>query len=108
MDILERPQSQEKTIEEKKAIQKVVIKAGIQRSFDSILKNFDENFKLVWQNRQLTPQQVFDAFGVEAVQLFQLAGAIQQMMNTLKPGCLPQTPPKPFTINEDGTVTVSE
>lgn len=95
------------TLEQKKARQKARIEGMIRQHFGMVQQGFSQIFALVWTNPELTAQEVMDAFGTEAVQLFQFAGAFQQLMNTLQPGVLIQAPPKTFTINEDGSVTVA-
>ena len=78
---------------------------------------FKEAFARIW-NRQdgVTPQQMFDQAGTNAGNLFAAANASvayftamaaangQTLANYLQPA--DYTPPLPYTINADGTVTV--
>ena len=62
----------------------------------------------VWNNSDgLTPQQVLDGFGNNAGELFQLAGLCANTIITAAPGTTLSQPTKTFTINPDGTVTVT-
>ncbi len=77
--------------------------------FRSLLSSFKSSFASVWSNPNLTPQQVMDAFGTDAAQLFVLAGATVTMLNTILPGTLALAdymPPYSYTVNQDGTVTI--
>lgn len=76
-------------------------------SFESLVDTFTTLFNMVWDNPTLTPQQVFDAFGANASQLFVISSTIKTAVNTITPGTLNQTPPTAYTINNDGTVTVT-
>ena len=98
----------ELTLEQKKQRQKAKIQGLINSHFQTIQQGFSQVFASVWANPELTPQEVMDAFGSDAVALFQFANAFQNVMNTLQPGVLIQAPPKAFTINQDGTVTITE
>ena len=68
---------------------------------------FNQVMDLVWNNPNLTPQQVMDAFGPRAAELFQLAGLCQNTIETALPGTNLLQPTVVFTINNDGTVTVT-
>lgn len=74
--------------------------------FRTLQSSYDKNFSAVWANPSLTPQQVFDAFGTDAAQLFVIAGATATMLNTIVPNTVVAAPPYNYTINSDGTVTV--
>jgi hypothetical protein len=105
--LIEQPSQGEPTITEKQ--QRVVsqYKAEMQRLFGQMRATHDRLFREFWQNRSgLTPQQVSDAFGTEAVQVFILGGALKDFLNMIRPGTVTATPPFEFTPNADGTVTI--
>ncbi len=83
------------------------LRSSTSQSLLQLKNQFVTNFNLVWAHPTLSPQEVFDSVGTDAAQLFLIAGTIQAAVNTLVPGLLPQTPPKAYTINADGTVTVT-
>lgn len=68
------------------------------------------NWNMVWESQEFTPQQVFNEFGTDAVNLFIFGSAACTLVETVQPGTLD---PKylsaalPYTINPDGTVTVN-
>ncbi len=83
------------------------LQAQMNLSFQRLSRDFTNMFSQVWANNDgLTPQQVMDAFGANASQLFLLAGATETYLNTIVPGTITQSPPYAFTINQDGTVTI--
>lgn len=94
------------TLDQKKLRHKAIISGQMTQSFMLLKNQFNAIFKQVWQNKDLTPQQIFDSFGTDAAQLFLIAGTIQQAMNTIVPDSVTQAPPSPYTIHPDGTVTV--
>lgn len=79
----------------------------MQMSFRRLSLDFEDLFTKVWENQDLTPQEVMDAFGTDAVQLFILAQATETYLNTILPGTISATPPLPYAINENGTVTIN-
>lgn len=76
--------------------------------FGYLRDNFSVSFEAVWNNAELTPQEVFDSYGTDSLQLFMIAGATQAMLNAIVPGSSTQVPPYHYTIHQDGTVTVGE
>lgn len=69
---------------------------------------YGQGFRLVWNNPQgLTPQQVCNALGNQAGALFTSAAALAAWANAIQSNAITQAPPKAFTINGDGTVTIS-
>lgn len=65
-------------------------------------------FNMVWHNKDFTPKQIIDAFGKDAADLFIFSGDIQNVLAGVNPSYEPCVPTKPYTINQDGTVTVEE
>jgi hypothetical protein len=53
-------------------------------------------------------QAVLNLFGSDAYQLFQIHQVWQQFIKTVDPTYEPLVPPYEYTINPDGTVTLSE
>lgn len=94
------------TTDQQKAQVANMLRSSTSQAFLQMKNQFVTNFNLVWNHPTLTPQQVFDSVGTDAAGLFQIASAIQTAANAIVPGVLPQTPPKSYTINQDGTVTV--
>jgi len=55
----------------------------------------------------LTPQQVSDALGTKAASLFELGLLLKACITGANPSAVLTEPALPFTINQDGTVTIS-
>jgi hypothetical protein len=94
-------------LEVKQAQAKVKISQGINAAIMGLQDQMLRLFTQFWLNPELTPQQVADAFGTDAAQLFVLMGKAQAFINDVKPNAFVQSPPKAFVINQDGTVTIS-
>jgi len=76
--------------------------------FNYLVKQFTTAYDVVWNNKDgLTPQQVLDAVGTDATQLFIVSGKTQDLVNTVVPNTLPQTALQVPTFNQDGTVTLN-
>ena len=107
MAIIETPSApQAPTVADLQQICRDNIISQINRDFNEVTATFKNLFQMVWSNPQLNPQQVLDAFGKDAAQLFLIASAFQNAVNTVVPGTINQVPPYQVTINNDGTVTV--
>ena len=65
-------------------------------------------FSMVWFDKDYTAKQIVDGFGTDAKDLFVFSGMIQDFLGEINPEYKPCIPPKKYTINEDGTVTVEE
>lgn len=82
------------------------IELKMRALYDNMLATFTEIFTTVWANPNLTPQQVMDAMGDRAAQMFAMAQLCVATLNGAVPNSVDGTPPLPFTVNNDGTVTV--
>lgn len=97
----------EPTLDQKKVRVKMQMSQAMQMSFNRLVQDFNRSFEMVWNNPMgLSAQEVFDAFGVNAAQLFQIAGATQGLINTLVPNTSTAVPPNAYVLNQDGTVTI--
>lgn len=69
-----------------------------------------ECFRLLWNHPTLTPQQVCDALGAEASQLFAVGGDLSTLILKYDPA-YPEAnwmPPVMPVFHEDGTVTIPD
>ena len=76
-----------------------------------LLHSFAALYQEVWQNADgLTPQQVCDALGTKAANLFVVAGTMSNALYTIDPaglGTMVSVPPGyAATLHADGTVTL--
>lgn len=55
------------------------------------------------------PQTVLDAIGTDAAEMFLLSQKTAAFLEQLKPGCTTAAlaKMKPFTVNQDGTITIT-
>ena len=68
---------------------------------------FNQNMADVWSNSGgLTPQQVLDGFSTDAAELCNAASNLADLINSIAPGTVDETPPETLTTNSDGSITV--
>jgi len=68
-----------------------------------------EIFNKIWYNEEFTPQEVFDTFGNETIELFIASAKSEQLQKDLLGDDYTElVVPYNFTLNEDGTVTVGD
>jgi hypothetical protein len=97
----------QKSKAELKEITRMRIQGSVNQLYSQMVKNLRENMALVWQNKDgLTPQEVFDAFGTDAVELLRLSSIVKNAINAATPGTIPDLTAT-ITPNEDGTVSIS-
>lgn len=66
------------------------------------------NYRLVFSNPDgLTPQEVFDALGTDAVKFLTLSTQMLAVIRAVDPSYTPPVVAQTLTPNQDGTVTVS-
>ena len=66
------------------------------------------SFRLVWENPDFTPQEIFDQFGSDSYELFVFSRMMQDCMIQINPNYIYLVPPYEYVMNPDGTVTVGE
>ena len=112
MPILEGPEQQQPTTEQKQTRVNNRIKRLSVDTLNHIKAQHREMMQAVWNNPAgLTPQQVMDAFGSEAAELFQLSDQLLTMLGNVKPDdpyLAEAEAPYNYTINDDGTVTIGD
>lgn len=92
----------------------VVVASDILNVYKQLYNNMIEQYRhgtlLYWRNSKATPQEIADAFGTDAGEIFQNHYALGQLLTTINPEEVAQINELVgnFTINEDGTVTITE
>ena len=95
-----------KDVPTQQALLKQVVQNAMTGQFTQLNAGMLRIFKTLWQHPILTPQQAFDAFGTDAVELFVIADAVAALLNSVVPNSCDLTPPVAVTRNNDGTVTL--
>lgn len=81
--------------------------ADSDKLFDFMLAIFNNGMNRVWRNTDgLTPQQVFDGFGADAVPIVQNAGTLRGFILSVKPGTVLAAGGE-FTVDAAGKITVT-
>lgn len=95
------------TIEEKQDQTKRRMVNTMRSLWQTMKQSYEMLFTSLWYNQSgLTPQQVLDAFGGDAVEFFGLGLAMYNFMNAVQPGVLDLPAPFPIVPNANGTITV--
>ena len=106
-------QPQQLTLEQKQAAVAGAIKRTAAANYQQLVRIQKEGIRTVWNNPQgLTPQQVCDALGADAVKVFDIHGILTDAIVQIagRDGVAPDValPKKTFTRNQDGTITILE
>jgi hypothetical protein len=72
------------------------------------LKEFHEQGMCQLWDGEANPQDVLDSLGTNAGEVFWLSGELVKFLNVIDPEYVPKTPPVPFKIEADGTVSITE
>jgi hypothetical protein len=83
-------------------------KARINAFYKRTLMEFRRLGQDVWANRQYTPQEVIAAYGTSAVELFQLSGAMQTLLEHVTGQSVPVMPEGwTYEAHADGSITLT-
>jgi hypothetical protein len=93
--------------EQRLAQQVKQMRQGIAGQWSQLQRTFNDAAKFVWANPNFTPQEVFDAFGTDAVDLCKISNAYLAMVESYT-GVAGSVVPKgkSLVLNADGTVKV--
>lgn len=62
-------------------------------------------FNLIWKNKNVTPEQMFEKYGTDAAELFRVSSAIQDILIAVKPNYKPLVPLCQVYFRADGSAT---
>lgn len=91
------------------------IKRQSKRLAESIIRDWEQSFDLLWNNPKATPERVLSELGTDAAEVFELSDATVQFMGQILPGKLDDAwdrvqkklEDRPATtVHDDGTVTI--
>lgn len=83
------------------------IESQINAMLGNLTGSFESIFEMVWSNSNASASDIFVALGPNGAQLFNVANIIQTAVNQIAPNTLQQAAPLPYTINQDGSVTIN-
>jgi 3-methyladenine DNA glycosylase Tag len=104
MGILNNDFTQEQNINRLKA--EIITKNS--RLYRKMKREHRDLFNKIWKSEEVSPQEILDSFGTDAVSLFVYSSAIQTLLSQVDNTYTPMVPPSEYIINPDGTVTVVE
>lgn len=86
------------------------IKGTTRQTFQMMTNAFNTGSKNFWNNPHATPNQIAEALGTDAREIFELHYSLGQLIIGIKPEAIQEglSVIGQFTINEDGTVTIHE
>jgi len=103
------PGQQELSLEQKQTRAKNRIKNAAKNIYETVKNKHDQLWNVVWDNPAgLTPQEVIDAFGTDAKELFTYSQSLQTLLSEANENYVVKVTPNLVTINTDGSVTVGE
>jgi hypothetical protein len=78
------------------------------QQFQQLVSVYEQGLRNFWKNPHCSPQEIADALGVEAYELFQLHGAIKATILAVKPDATltEVSAYGEYTANEDGSITI--
>lgn len=82
-----------------------------KQTFNNMASAFNEGSKMFWQNpRGVSPQDIANALGTNAKEIFELHYKLGQLISEIKPEAISTglSIIGQFTMNDDGTVTILE
>lgn len=87
-------------------------KNRLATDMDMLLKRMvgtlERGMEQVWNPEGFTTEELMASYGTDALQLFQVAGGLKQLIATIRPDIeLPETP-REVIPNDDGTVTIGD
>lgn len=99
----------ERTKEDIKKHAKINLARETKDVYESLVRKYNDIMNRFWENHELTPQEVSDALGTDAYSLFLYGNAMSTLIMTVNPSeTRLKVPKNAFTINQDGTVTISD
>lgn len=88
------------------------IKNLSKNCFEELLKIQSQGIKLVWNHYSLTPQEIIDALGEDAIKIFQFHGKMTDYINTIATiegiSVNLAYPKNSFTVDAQGKITVTD
>ncbi|MDB4314418.1 hypothetical protein N9955_00035 [bacterium] len=81
---------------------------SVGNRFDRFKRDWERDMDVLWKSEN--PQLILDKLGSDAAQLFILSGKTVAFLESVEKGCTQEKLKlvKPFSINEDGSVTILE
>jgi hypothetical protein len=80
--------------------------------FEQLLQTQRDGIKMVWNNPTLTPQEIIDELGDDAIKIFQFHGGLTEYINTIATienlEIELSYPTNAFTIDAQGKITVTD
>lgn len=94
---------------ESRAIKKLSEAEEMSKAVESALRvAIPKGFNTVWNNEEMTPQEVFNLMGNKAAYALNLSKFGQLLLKAIDPEYNFLVPNQKYVTNEDGTVTVTE
>lgn len=109
MSILDRDYNSQTPAPSKMAAERLINMT--KQTYDQMVRSFNQGAQIFWQNSMgALPSEIAAELGTDAKEVFELHYKLGQLIATVKPEAIVEGASLVgnFTMNEDGTVTVSE
>lgn len=85
------------------------IRATTRQTFNMMVQAFNQGAQTFWKNPRATPQEIADQLGADAKEIFELHSKLGSLLATVKPDSVAEVSSVigSFTVNQDGTITIS-
>jgi len=106
MSILNQPSNPQGPTVDRVAIR---LTEDAKRTFETMRLAYEQGLKQFWQHPRFNPQEISDALGDKAGELFQLHGILAATLKAANPSVELTNVETlgTFTVNENGTVTAA-
>lgn len=82
-----------------------------RQTYQQMVSAFNQGSSIFWQNPMgASPQEIADALGADAKEIFELHAKLGALLATVKPEAIAEgsSVVGQFTVNGDGTVTINQ
>lgn len=88
------------------------IKGLAKETYNQLVRTQRDGITILWENNNLTPQEIIDSLGDDALKVFKFHAALTELITVLSKienvNVELKSPTKSFTIDSNGKITVGD
>lgn len=104
MSILNNETTQEQKIDNLKTD----ITKKSNRLYQKIKREHEKIFNMIWNNPTVSPQEILDSYGEDAIDLFTYSSSLQDLLYQVDDTYVALVPPNEWELDEYGVVIVGD
>lgn len=87
-----------------------MLKNQARQAFQSMVMTFNQGSRNFWRNPMATPTEIASCLGTDAKEIFELHAKLGALLASVQPESIAEgaSVVGSFTMNEDGSVTITE